>query len=219
MTGRFAEQLRGFGPIGVVAVALIVGANILFAPLGALLVLLWVWLSKTDWKDIGFGRPGSWLAVLFIGFAGGVLLKFVQKAVLMPLLGAPAINPYFHFIAGNPTAMAQMIVLSVLFGGICEEIFYRGYLFERLGRLWGQGSAAKITMVLLTSALFAIVHYPEQGVAGAQQAAFTGLTFGTIYAVTGRLWLPMVVHSAYNVTAVLMIYWDLETAVARSLFG
>jgi membrane protease YdiL (CAAX protease family) len=216
---RLAEQLRGFGLVGVAAIAFILAANFLFAPLGALMVLLWVWLSKTSWRDIGFSRPRRWPAVLIIGIAGGILLKLIQKAIVMPLLDAPAINPYFHFIAGNPSAMARMLVASVLIGGIGEEIFYRGYLFERLGRLWGHGNGAKTTMVLLTSALFAIVHYPEQGVAGAQQAAFTGLTFGTIYAVTGRLWLPMVVHSTYNITAVLMIYWGLETAVARSLFG
>lgn len=218
MIDRFAEQLRGFGPIGLAAMALVVGANMLFAPLGALLVLLWVWLSKTRWADIGFSRPKSWLAVLAIGVAGGILLKLIQKAVLMPLLGAPAINPYFHFIYDNPGAMAQMIVASVLIGGIGEEIFYRGYLFERLGRLWGKGSVAKTLMVLLTSALFASVHISEQGVAGAQQAAFTGLAFGTIYAVTGRLWLPMVVHSTYNITAVLMIYYGLEEKVANWLF-
>lgn len=218
MTNKFAELLRSFGPIGLAAIALIVGANMLFAPFGALLVLLWVWLSKTRWADIGFSRPKSWLAVLVIGVAGGILLKLIQKAVLMPLLGAPAINPYFHFIYDNPGAMARMIVASVLIGGIGEEIFYRGYLFERLGRLWGKGSVAKTLMVLLTSALFASVHISEQGVAGAQQAAFTGLAFGTIYAVTGRLWLPMVVHSTYNITAVLMIYYGLEEKVANWLF-
>lgn len=219
MSGRLAEQLRSFGPMGLAAIVLILGANFLFAPLGALLVLVWVWLSKTSWADVGFGRPKNWPAILLIGIAGGILLKFVQKAILMPLLGAPAINPYFHFIEGNPSAMMRMLVASVLIGGIGEEIFYRGYLFERLGRRWGQSTTAKAAMVAVTSLLFAIVHYPEQGVAGAQQAAFTGLTFGTIYAISGRLWLPMMVHATYNITAVLMIYWGLETAVSRSLFG
>lgn len=219
MTRDFRSGLRGFGPVGLAAIALILAANFLFSPLGALLVLLWAWIAKANWAELGFSRPRSWLAVLVIGVVAGILLKFVQKAVLMPLLGAPAINPYFHFIEGDPAAMTRMLVASVLIGGIGEEIFYRGYLFERLGRFWGQGAAAQTAMVLLTSLLFAVVHYPEQGLAGAQQAAFTGLTFGTLYALTGRLWLPMMVHATYNITAVLMIYWGLETAVANSMFG
>ena len=137
----------------------------------------------------------------------------------MPLLDAPAINPYFHNIAGNPVALGKMLVAGAIIGGVGEEIFYRGYVFERLGRLWGNGALAKGAMVTLTTLVFALAHLNDQGVAGAQQAAFTGLVFGTIYATTGRLWLSMVVHAVYNITAVLIIYFDLETAVARSILG
>ncbi|TMA33009.1 MAG: CPBP family intramembrane metalloprotease, partial [Deltaproteobacteria bacterium] len=56
-----------------------------------------------------------------------------MKAVVMPLFGAPAINPAYHYLAGNTAALPGMI-LAVIFGaGFGEEIFFRGYLFERLG--------------------------------------------------------------------------------------
>ena len=51
-----------------------------------------------------------------------------------------------------------------------------------------------------------------------QQAAVVGLVYGTLYAVEGRLWLPMVVHAAFDIAAVALIYWQWESAVAHLLF-
>lgn len=72
--------------------------------------------------------------------------------------------------------------------------------------------------VLLTSTLFALAHYQDQGMPGVQQAAVTGLVFGTIYAATGQLWVPMIAHAAFDVTALALICWDREAAVAHLLF-
>lgn len=50
---RFAAGLRGFGPLGIVAILLIVLTGNVFVgkmvplPVGAVLVLLWTWLSRT----------------------------------------------------------------------------------------------------------------------------------------------------------------------------
>lgn len=219
MKDGVAARLRGFGPIGIAAILLIFAANLAIAPLGAILVLVWARVAEVPWSDLGFRRPRSWLLTIVGGVIAGVLLKLLVKAVIMPLLGGPAINAAYHFVEGNRPALIRMIIVSVITGGIGEEILYRGFLFERLGRLLGKGQAATATIVLLTTALFASIHIPEQGPYGAVQAIFTGLTFGTIYAVTRRLWLPMVMHAAYDVAAVFLIYYGLEETVARSVFG
>ena len=52
-----AARLRGFGPLGILAILLILAGNFLFAPLSAVLVLVWVWLSRTPWREIGYVRP------------------------------------------------------------------------------------------------------------------------------------------------------------------
>jgi membrane protease YdiL (CAAX protease family) len=95
---------------------------------------------------------------------------------------------------------------------------FRGYLFERLDKLFGQSAAAKTAIVLLTSALFGLVHYPDQGLTGVQQAMIVGLAFGTIFAVTGRIFMLMCAHAAFDLTALAIIYWNLEADVARLLF-
>ncbi len=72
--------------------------------------------------------------------------------------------------------------------------------------------------MLVTSGLFAFAHYHDQGLPGVEQAAVTGLVFGTIYGVTEALWLPMVAHATFDLTAVALIYWGWESAVAHAVF-
>lgn len=85
-----ARQLRGFGWVGIAAILVILAGNLLFVPLSALLVLAWAPASQTPWSAIGFVRPRSWLRSVAIGLVFGAFLKLVLKAVVMPLLGAPA---------------------------------------------------------------------------------------------------------------------------------
>jgi len=61
------------------------------------------------------------------------------------------------------------------------------------------------------------LHYREQGFGGAEQAVITGLVFGTIFAITGRIWMLMFAHTAYDLTAIALIYLNLETPVAHFL--
>ena len=152
---RVAVALRGFGPLGILAILVILAGNLVVAPLGAVLVLLWARRSGTPWRAIGYVRPQSWT---------------------------------------------------------------RTYLFERFGKLLGPGVRAKAVIVLLTAVGFGLLHYPEQGLAGAEQATIVGLVFGTIFAVTGRLWMLMIAHAAFDLTALAVIYWDLEAYVAHLIF-
>jgi membrane protease YdiL (CAAX protease family) len=213
-----AAELRGFGPLGIVAMLAIYFGNVLFVPASALLVLAWAWRSRTPWRELGFARPPSWMRVVAGGIALGVALKLVLKAVVMPLLDAPPVNQAFQYLVGNTAALPVALYAVVVGAGFGEETVFRGWMFERLGKLFGPGRWAKPTTVLVTSLWFGIEHYSLQGLPGVQQATIVGLLFGTIFAATGRIWLVMIAHAAFNVTGVAMIYWNLETAVARLLF-
>jgi membrane protease YdiL (CAAX protease family) len=212
-----AVGLRGFGPLGIFAV-LVIGAGQLLAPLSAVLVLIWAERSRTPWPEIGYARPRSWIGSVAIGLAFGSAFKLLMKAVVMPLLGADPLNPVYHYLVGNTAALPGMVFASIVVAGFGEETVFRGYLFERLGKLIGHSPGAKIVTVLLTSIAFASLHYFDQGWAGAQQATITGLVFGTIFAFTGRIWTLMCAHAAFDLTAVAIIYWDLESSVAHLVF-
>jgi len=215
---RFAAQLRGFGPVGILAVLVVLAGNGIVAPLSAILVLLWAGRSNTPWRAIGYIRPASWPPAVAVGIVLGVALKLLMKAVIMPLLGAPPVNHAFHYLAGNSAALPGMIFAMTVGAGFGEETVFRGYLFERLGTLLGRGTAAMAGIVVLTSTFFGIVHYPVQGLPGVEQATIVGLVFGTIFAVSGQLFMLMIAHAAFDLTALAIIYLDAEAAVAGSLF-
>ena len=218
MEDRVAARLRGFGPLGILAILVILAGNFLVAPLSAILVLVWARLSRTPWRAIGYVRPKSWIGSLALGVAFGVAFKFLMKAVVMPLLGADPINQAYHYLAGNTAALPGMILALIVVAGFGEETLFRGWMFERLGKLFGTAVWARTLIVLFTSVLFGLAHYSVQGLAGAEQAIITGLVFGTIFAVTHRIFLVMVAHAAFDLTALAIIYWNLETDVAHFIF-
>ena len=215
---RVAASLRGFGPLGILAFLAIAAGNLVVAPLSAFLVLVWARLSRTPWRDIGYVRPKSWTRDLALGIVFGTAFKLLMKTIVMPVLGADPINRTYHYLAGNRAALPGILFAAIIGAGFGEETVFRGYLFERLRKLLGSGVWARSFIVLLTATLFGLAHYPDQGLAGAEQGTITGLVFGTIFAVTGQLWMLMCAHAAFDVTAVAIIYWDLESAVAHLVF-
>lgn len=215
---NLAVRLRGFGPVGMLAIAIILAGAMVNSLVAAALVVLWVLLSKTQWPEVGYVRPGNYVVTIAGGVAFGAALKLLLKAVVMPLLGADPINRAYHFLAHNSAALPGFLVLVVVGAGWGEETFWRGYLFERLGHRFGSSPATKTIVVLVTSVLFGMAHYQVQGRDGVAQAIITGLTFGSIFACTGRLMFVMIAHAAFDVAAVLIIYFDIETRIAHLVF-
>lgn len=211
-------ELRRFGLAGVLAMIIILTATMIYLPLGAVLVVLWVWRSRTPWREIGYTRPRSWIRSVIAGIAFGSVFKLLMKAIVMPLLGAPPISRAFHDLVGNRGAILGFLLTILVFAGFAEETVFRGYLFERFSKLFGNSLGAKTAVVLITSVLFGLAHYKVQGLSGTEQATIVGLVFGTIFAVTGRIWTLMVTHVAFDLTAYAIIYWNLETKVAHIVF-
>jgi membrane protease YdiL (CAAX protease family) len=210
------EKLGGFGPLGVLAMLVIVFAG---APIiSALLILVWAHLSRTPLRDIGFIRPPRWWRDTALAILAGVTLKFAMKAIVMPLIGAPPINAPYHYLAGNIAAIPGMLFTMIVGAGFGEETLYRGFLFERLRRLFGTSTGATAAIVIVAALWFGVVHYPGQGIPGVQQAFVVGLIAGVAYAWLGRLWPLMVAHAAFDLTALAMIYYDAELRIAHLVF-
>ena len=118
-----AASLRGFGPLGLFAILLIVLTSV-FKPLSAILVLVWTWRSHTPWREIGYVRPRSWISSLAVGIVFGCAFKLFMKAIVMPLLGAPAINPAYHCLAGNRAALPGIVSARVSQKRLYSEVTY-----------------------------------------------------------------------------------------------
>jgi len=212
-------RLRGFGPLALLAIVVILLGNFLFIPLSAILVLLWAHLSGTPWRNLGFVRPANWGLTIATGVIFGALLKLIMKSVVMPLVGADPVNQAFRFLQGNAGALPGMLYAVIIGAGFGEETLFRSFAFERLRTLLGNGIIATVFTVIATSAWFGAAHFGLQGMPGVQQATIVGLIFGTIFAATRQIPMLMIAHAAFDVTAVALIYWRLETVVAHWFFS
>jgi hypothetical protein len=212
-----ARDLRRFGLLGTTVFLAVCATSALFTPLAAVLVLLWAWLSKTPWKEIGLVRPDSWLGGLLIGVTLGLAEKFLFKAVILPLLGAPPVNAAFGNLAANPRHALFLVFYVTIGAGFCEELVFRGYLYQRIGRLIGDGVPARIAIVVLGTAFFAALHYP-QGLSGIENAALGGAITGIVYlANRKRLWTVIVAHATFDLSALALNYFHFEAALSHSI--
>ena len=77
---------------------------------------------------------------MFVGISFGIALKFLMKAVVMPLLAADPINQTYHYLAGNQSALPGMLYAIIIGAGFGEEtLFPRVPVSERLGAFLGPG--------------------------------------------------------------------------------
>lgn len=127
-------------------------------------------------------------------FGAGLLIGAAAVAVAIGLLAAAG----SYRIAGfNSWSMAIATPLAeMLFVGLFEEILFRAILFSIAARAMGIRPA-----LLLTAVIFALAHLGE-GVSALAlvNTALAGLMLTAAWMVTGRLWLCVGIHAAWNYT-------------------
>jgi CAAX protease family protein len=218
---RVSSSLRGFGWVGTGFLILVVVVGALVENVYAfLMVAVWLLLSHTRLSDIGLKRPKDLLAVLAGGAIAGIGIKLILKAAVLPLFDAPSFNPMFATLPGNTREFWTWVLRVTLFGGIVEEVIYRGYLLNRLTAAWGNGVLASMGMIVVTALIFGVPHYMDSGRAGAINATIGGVILASIYLWNGRQLLPvMVIHAANDVCSVWLAYTGLDERVSHSIWN
>jgi uncharacterized protein len=201
------------------AALLVIFAGALVSPLvSAPLVIVWAKLSKTPWPDLGYIRPKNWFVTIVAATATGIVFKLILKALVMPLFGANPINRAYHDAVHNPAVLAGILLYIPVGAGFAEETFFRGYLFERCRKLFGDKGASTVLMIAVSAAMFGTAHFPSQGLDGALQALIVGIAFGIFFASRKQLVPLMVAHAAFDATTLAIIYWNLESRIAHLIF-
>lgn len=96
-----------------------------------------------------------------------------------------------------PISTLALVAGAVLIAPICEEIFFRGFLFAGLLHRMSLWPAA-----LLSAFLFALAH----GDIGSFAVLFVfGLVLAIVRWRTGSIWPGVIIHAANNATAALVI--------------
>ena len=133
------------------------------------------------------GRPH-----LLVGTAGfAVVWSLFQLAVTMPitsrLTGEEQDLGVFADVEGDVALLLALVALDWTLGAVVEEVAFRGFLLTRLRELFGQGRAALVAAVVVSSVLFGVLH-SEQGVVGVVAVALDGAAFCALRLYYGTVW-------------------------------
>lgn len=123
----------------------------------------------------------------------GVLISLVSFGVLRNGNHDAIVGPVISFGCPEPKVLAlSFVVVSVLIP-IIEEVINRGLILPSLMQ------RGKIQAVLLSSALFAIMHNPQSMI----MAFLVGIIFAVQKINFRTLWATMITHATFNAVGVL----------------
>jgi hypothetical protein len=103
-------------------------------------------------------------------------------------------------------SLGEDLIVTVLLYPVAEELFFRGMMFAALLRRWGIGAAA-----LVPSIIWALLHRQYEWW---YMASFVigGVLLAMIRWKSGSLYLPLALHAAWNLLAILHAWWLLGPA-------
>src|SRR3954451_18853109 len=108
-----------------------------------LLLLGWISLRLRTlrWRDVGLSRDKISLRILLVGIVLGAVLETFQLTVTQPILskalGRQPDLELFRMLTGNLKLTLLFIALSWTLAAFGEEMFWRGYLMNRVAGLLG----------------------------------------------------------------------------------
>jgi membrane protease YdiL (CAAX protease family) len=180
-----------------------------------------VYFRNQSLAEIGFRRPQRW-ATVPIWVIGILVVYFACEAVVPALVGqfmtipTPDLSRYDSIYGNLPAAIAMALVLPFT-ASIPEELIYRGFLMDRLTRIFGRSSIGAIATVVVQALVFGAAHF-QWGPGGIFVTFIMGLIWGTAFLLSGRnLWIVILAHSAGHILFVAQLYLVKASEISKLL--
>lgn len=126
----------------------------------------------------------------------GLLVGFVLMTASVGI--AALAHVYVLTGPGDSGQLEHALITTAIMPAFMEEMLFRGILFR-----WIEDLAGSWIALLLTSALFGLVHILNPGATWFTSLAIAveaGILLGGAYMLTRSLWLPIGLHAAWNFT-------------------
>jgi membrane protease YdiL (CAAX protease family) len=204
----FLSQRLPYWPlvVGVVAVPFLV-------------LLVWCFrrfLDRRSWRSLGFEPGPAPLREAGVGLALGGAAILLSIA---PLAFSGAVENASARGSGVPGAAGPRhlpIVLGCLVAAaFVEELVARAYILTNVRE--GLGSVGG---VLISAAIFAGLHRwnPDVSTISTVNIFLAGLLLGAVFVLTGRLWMPWMLHVSWNACQGMLLGLPVSGLAIPSLF-
>jgi membrane protease YdiL (CAAX protease family) len=133
-----------------------------------------------------FFQASSWIDLL-VGAVIGIILLSLMLLLLVSL-------GLYSAHLGHGKGWLDSFVFDSYISGMLEELAFRAVLLRIFARMFNP-----VAGLLISSALFGIAHLTHATAFQAIEVAFNaGLTLGLPYMLTGRLWMSVGLHIAWD---------------------
>ncbi len=130
---------------------------------------------------------------LAFGSSAGVILPALVFLALFA-------GGYYTVQSVNPPSVLVLALLSMAFVVCQEELFFRGVVYRITEEQLGTHLA-----MLISALTFGAAHLANENMtlSGLVSACMGGALLGVLFSLTGRLWIPLGFHLAWNLSQVL----------------
>ena len=177
-----------------------------------LVLLGWISLRLRGlgWRAVGLTRWRSWPVTIAAGVLLGAALEAFQLLVTQPilsrLLGREPDLDLFRMLTGNIKMTMLFIALSWTLAAFGEELFWRGYLMNRVADLLDRRRVAWIVSLVIVNIVFGLAH-GYQGPTGWIEEGLAGIFLGLMYLRTGRnLSVPIIAHGVSDTIDMVLLF-------------
>ncbi|NLV04663.1 CPBP family intramembrane metalloprotease [Haloarcula rubripromontorii] len=148
--------------------------------------------------------------VPIVGVVAAFWALYNLVAVALALGQVPGFETTLSRTATHPLLYLGAVLSSLLFTAVPEELLFRTYLQQKVTTLAGGATRRGVLSgIALVAVLFALFHLPRWFLASGHGVgtplagrllglALMGLAYGSVYALTGNLWLVALFHASMN---------------------
>lgn len=184
--------------------------------LGLLVALITLWSTKWDWSFFGLGNV-DWAASIIPAVGYVMLIILINDFMIEPIVelsvGENVQIQSFDDIRGNITNLIIMLVTMWVIAAFGEELFFRGYVMNRLTIMFGNKQISCIIALIISSIIFGIAH-GYQGISGMITTGIVGLFLGlSFYQYRNNLFVAILVHGIYDTYGLILIYSGNEMVI------
>ncbi len=176
----------------------LVGREIVFWLLTVALIAYVRLFERRPMSSVGLGWP-KWGSVVF-GLGGAVATVGAMALMYMSVLPSLGVSPNQSAVDGLTALPAWFRVLLIIRAAVFEELFYRGFMIERLTQITGRRWLA----ALISLVAFTLAHLSYWGWVHLIIAGLGGLVLTGLYLWRRDLAANMIAHFATDAVGLLL---------------